>query len=193
MAIPEAIKPITLEEVQAVEGLDEYKGMEIVDGVWTPKREEGGLSIGHGKTGMRVAVPLYTFVNEYKLGEVYIAETIFYLYVDENGVNRMRRPDIAFVVAARVNPNLKAYYFQAPDLAVEIISDSDRKPGVLHKKLTDYFTYGTQQVWLIYNEEKRIVVQNVDGTATTYSIEDTLSGGDLLPGFTLDVAAIFEL
>jgi hypothetical protein len=48
-------------------------------------------------------------------------------------------------------------------------------------------------VWLVYHTKKRIVVQNADGTAATYELGDTISGGDLLPGFTLEVSAIFEV
>ncbi len=104
----------------------------------------------------------------------------------------MRKPDTSFVANEHVKQPEDGYYFQAPDIAVEVISPSDLRPGVLHKKLTDYFTYGTQQVWLIYHDEKRVVVQNADGTAATYELGDAISGGDLLPGFSLSVSAIFE-
>jgi Uma2 family endonuclease len=192
MATPAITKPITLADLRAVDGLDEYKGVEIVDGVWTPKHEEGDVSIGHGQFGGHVFGYLWNYVRENSVGVVYMAETIFVLNVDENGVRTMRKPDASFVSAARVKPPQEGYYFQAPDIAVEVISPSDLRPGVLHKKLTDYFTYGTQQVWLIYHVESRIVIQNVDGTAATYDVGDTISGGELLPGFALEVAKVFE-
>jgi Uma2 family endonuclease len=192
MAVPVVTKPITLDDIRAADGLDEYKGLEIVDGVWTPKHEGGSVTIGHGKYGARLISRLSQFIESRKLGEVYMSETIFVLHIDEQGVKTTRKPDISFVSAARVKPQNAEYYFQAPDLAVEVISPSDLRPGVLHEKLTDYFTYGTQQVWLVYHKEKRIVVQNADGTAATYALGDTIPGGDLLPGFALEVSAIFE-
>ena len=192
MATPAIPKPIMLADLRAVDGLDEYKGMEIVDGVWTPKHEEDSVSIGHGQFGGHIFGYLWNFVRENPVGVVYMSETIFVLNVDEDGIRTMRKPDAAFVSAARVKPPEDGYYFQAPDIAIEVISPSDLRPGVLHSKLTDYFTYGTQQTWLIYHVEKRIVVQNADGTAATYKVGDTLSGGDLLPGFTLEVAKVFE-
>ncbi len=184
------IRPITIDDIIATDGLDEYKGMEIVDGVWTPKQRDEMMSIGHGKFGGRLFVPLWLQVEKHKLGEVYMSETIFILHVDENGVRKMRKPDTAFVVAERVKPPESGYYFQAPDLAVEVISPSERV-GKIREKLRDYFIYGTQQVWLIYPEDKEIVVRKPGQKPETYRVGDTLPGGDLLPGFALDVAVVF--
>jgi Uma2 family endonuclease len=187
-----ATKPITLDEIRATDGLDDYRGLEIVDGVWTPKHEGERLSIGHGKYGARLIGRLLDFADSHQLGDVYMSETVFVLHGNEQGVKTVRKPDIAYVSAERVKPPEEGYYFKVPDLAVEVISPSDLRPGVLHKKLTDYFTYGTKQVWLLYPDEKRIVVQNVDGTAATYEIGDTLTDQDLLPGFMLDLSALFK-
>lgn len=185
------IRPITVEDIIATDGLDEYKGMEIVDGVWTPKSRDENMSIGHGKFGGRLFVPLWLHVDRHNLGEVYMSETIFILHVDEKGVRLMRKPDTAFVAAARVKSPEEGYYFQAPDLAVEVISPTERI-GALRRKLRDYFKYGTQQVWLLYPDEREIVVHTSVDDAKPYRMGDTLTGGDLLPGFSLDIAAVFE-
>lgn len=192
MAIPVVTKPITIADLRSVDGLDEYKGMEIISGVWTPKHEEGSVSIGHGKYGANILAFLWTYLRHNPVGEVYMAETIFVLHVDDEGIRTMRKPDISFVANARVKQPEDGYYVQAPDIAVEVISPSDLRPGVLHQKLTDYFTYGTQQVWLVYHIEKRIVVQRADGTATTYELGDVIADNDLLPGFVLNVADVFR-
>jgi Uma2 family endonuclease len=192
MAIPVTTQPITLADLQRVDGLDEYKGMEIVDGVWTPKHEGEGMSAGHGAFGVNLIIHLGSYIKQHHLGELYMSDTIFVLHVHNNKVRTVRKPDIAFVSTPKVIPNPGDYYFEAPDIAVEIISPSDRRPGVLHGKLTDYFTYGTQQVWLVYHEEKQIVIQNVDGTGQVYRLGDTISDIELLPGFTLAVADVFQ-
>ncbi len=191
MTTPVITKPITLADLQAVDGLDEYKGMEVVGGVWTPKHREGGVSVGNGRIGVRLIRLLGDYVEETRVGEIYMPETIFIMDVDDEKVQTMRKPDIAFVQASRVNPDDFAYYHVAPDLVVEVLSPSDT-PAVIYGKLTDYFTYGTGQVWLVYPREKKIAVHFPDGTATTYESGATLSGGDLLPGFTLDVAWVFQ-
>ena len=171
--------------------MDEYKGMEIVDGVWTPKHREGGVSVGHGRIGVRLIRLLGDYVEQHQLGEVYMPETIFIMHVDENQVRTMRKPDIAFVRTSRVNHDDFAYYQLAPDLVIEVLSPSDT-PAVIYGKLTDYFTFGTGQVWLVYPREKKIAVHFPDGTATTYEAGQVISGGELLPGFSLDVAWVFQ-
>jgi Uma2 family endonuclease len=192
MVVPATTKPITLDDLRAVDGLDEYKGMEIVDGQWTPKHRERGVSIGHGKIGVRLIMLFGEYLSKNpEIGELYMAQTLFVMHVDDEGVKTMREPDIAFVTAERVNRNWSDYYFQAPDLAVEVLSPSDT-PEVIFGKLRDYFTYGTQQVWLVNHKQKKIVVHFPDGTAMTYGAGETVPGGNVLPGFTLDVARVFE-
>jgi Uma2 family endonuclease len=191
MAIPVTTQPITVADVQRVDGLDEYKGMEIVNGVWTPKHKGDDMSVGHGSYGINIILLMGPFVKEHRLGELYMPETIFTLSVQNNKVEAMRKPDIAFVSASKVIANPAAYYFQAPDLAIEIVSPSDT-PQVIHEKMTDYFTYGTQQMWLVYPKQQKIVVHFPDGTAHTYQKGESVPGGDLLPGFELKVADVFE-
>lgn len=184
------IKPITVDDIIATEGLDEYKGMEIADGVWVAKHRDEDMSIAHGEFGGRIFVPLWLFVEKEKLGKVYMSGTIFILHVDEHGVRTIRKPDASFVLKQNVKPPAAGYYHQAPDLAVEIISPSERI-GIIQDKLDDYFTYGTQQVWLAYPDKQRIVVHFPDESSQTYKLGDTLTGGDLLPGFALEIAAVF--
>jgi Uma2 family endonuclease len=184
------LSAITLADITATDGLDEYKGLEIEDGVWVAKHEGEVMSIGHGQFGGRLFVPLWTHVDSNRLGVVYMSETIFILHVDENGVRTLRKPDTAFVSAERVKPPEASYYQQAPDLAVEIVSPTDRV-GAVRKKLREYFQYGTREVWLVYPDAKEIVVHKPGQKPITYILGDVLPGGDLLPGFTLDVAFVF--
>ena len=190
MVTPAVTKPITVEDIIATDGLDEYKNKEIVEGVWVEKYKDEMMSIAHGSLGVRIIFALHGHVNTHQLGEVYMADTIFILHVDENGVRTMRKPDTAFVSTSRVKPPESGYYFQAPDLAVEIISPSERI-GIVRGKLRDYFKYGTRQVWLFYPYDKEIAVYHSLDDYKTYRVGDSLLGGDLLPGFALDVSALF--
>ncbi|PJF40369.1 MAG: Uma2 family endonuclease [Chloroflexi bacterium] len=90
----------------------------------------------------------------------------------------------------RVKPPESGYYHQAPDLAVEIVSLSERV-GIARQKLRDYFAYGTKQVWLIYGGDKEIVVHQAGQNLNIYTVNDILPGGDLLPGFELSLAELF--
>lgn len=182
--------PVTLETVVATLDQDAYRGREIIDGDWVAKTRDDEMSIAHGKFGARLIGELVAYTDAHDVGEVYMSETIFVLHVDSEGVRTLRKPDVAFVQKSRVQPLDAGYYMMAPDIAVEVISPSER-PGIVQGKLRDYFTYGTQQVWLVYPLEKMIVVQHPSGQADTYRVGDRLAGGVMLPGFELDLKRLF--
>ena len=109
-------------------------------------------------------------------------------------VHNARQPDVAFISKAR-HPVLEGVAFPiAPDLAVEVISPSESSNDVL-KKVQRYIEAGTQLVWTVYPLEQTVYVWTPapDGGlhVKTFGIEDTLDGGDVLPGFTLKVRDIF--
>jgi Uma2 family endonuclease len=53
--------------------------------------------------------------------------------------------------------------------------------------------YGTQVVWLIFPSKKEIEVHTPNDVPEVYGVGDTISGGDLLPSFELEVAKFFEI
>jgi len=76
-----------------------------------------------------------------------------------------------------------------PDLAVEVISPNN-KAGDIHLKVLQLLNAGTRLVWLVYPENRTVVAHTTEG-ATTLHEDDTLSGGDVLPGFEITVGDIF--
>lgn len=79
----------------------------------------------------------------------------------------------------------------APDLVAEIVSTSDTAE-VIKEKLTDYFAAGTQVVWLVYPRFKEVEVHTSSRTVRILQAEDVLQEPELLPGFTLKIAKLFE-
>ncbi len=107
-----------------------------------------------------------------------------------------RQPDAAFISKIR-QPELSGVTFPvAPDLAVEVISPSEGSNDVL-KKVARYLEAGTQLVWTVYPDDNTIYVWQSAAddamNAQAFGLHDTLTGGGVLPGFTLKVADIFEL
>jgi Uma2 family endonuclease len=99
-------------------------------------------------------------------------------------------PDVAFMSANRQSgPTGLAWNPLAPDLAVEVLSPTDDLQDV-RIKVTNYLSAGTT-VWLVSPAQKRIEVHAPGKPVVIARPGDTLSGGDVLPGFTLAVAAIF--
>lgn len=99
-------------------------------------------------------------------------------------------PDAAFMSAIRQpGPTGLAWNPLAPDLAVEVLSPTDDLQDV-RVKVTNYLSAGTT-VWLVNPPQKRVEVHAPGKPVVIARPGDTLSGGDLLPGFTLAVKDIF--
>ena len=122
---------------------------------------------------------------------VCILAILFFVLDGEPGnLQVKRRPDVAFVSSDRLQ-DTKGYFYGAPDLAVEIISPSER-PGAIRDKLNKYLQFGVRQVWQVYPDNKQVIVNLPDGTAQTYNVGDVIKGDSLLSGFELDVKTVFE-
>ena len=141
----------------------------------------------HGRTVVRVASRLDQFVDERQLGTVFADSG----YLLEWGPDTVRAPDISFISAARLPPDQvpAGYPTLAPDLAVEVLSPSER-PGARREKLWDYFTAGTRLVWEIDPAQRTITVYRSVHDRTTLAATDELTGAEVLPGFACRVGEL---
>ena len=128
-------------------------------------------------------------VRPRKLGRVYNAEAGFVLFPDRATV---RVPDVAFVRADRMPQGEARRHFVpvAPDLAVEVISPSDRARDIAAKAAM-YQEAGVPLVWLVDPETQTVTVLTLGQESVTLGVEDELDGGDVLPEFRVAVAEIF--
>ncbi|MEM6282780.1 MAG: Uma2 family endonuclease, partial [Chloroflexota bacterium] len=79
-----------------------------------------------------------------------------------------------------------------PDLAVEMMSEHrPRELELLPVKRQHYLAAGTV-VWVVRADQTRIEVYEPDKEAVVLYSGDTLTGGEILPGFELEVATLFE-
>ena len=83
------------------------------------------------------------------------------------------------------------YSEAAPDLVVEIVSPSDTFRGVNDKALM-WLHYGVTLVWVADPDTRTIDVHQSGAPVATFTEDDTLDGGSVLPGFTLAVREVFE-
>jgi len=141
----------------------------------------------HGAVVARLTGRIVAFVEERRLGAVFGAETGFQI---QQKPDTVRAPDVAFVQVSRIPADLPEGFFPGPpDLAVEVVSPSDRASEVL-AKVQDWLEAGCAVVWVVDPETRRIFVyQGVEVSVVKES--GALAGGDLLPGFSLPVAEIF--
>ena len=142
----------------------------------------------HGEVAAGVIALLRDFVKRRALGVVTSSETGFQIGQDPDTV---RAPDAAFVLAERVPPSTPTGFFAgAPDLAVEVLSPTDR-PAAVNAKIRAWLDAGSQLVWVIDPQSQTIAIHAGVDRCTLLRQSDTLTGGDLLPGFAVPVEQVF--
>jgi Uma2 family endonuclease len=139
----------------------------------------------HGSTGAEITGILGDFVKRSGLGKVYASGTGFVL-----GIDTVRAPDIAFVRRERA-VRRRAFVQGAPDLAVEVFSPSD-SVAQLMRKVHQYLKAGCHTVWVVYPESKQVHVLEASGHDRILEADEQLEAPELLPGFSVTVASLFE-
>ena len=106
----------------------------------------------------------------------------------------VRMPDVAFYAWTQFdNRTLPRGQIldHTPDLAVEVLSPSNTV-GEMDRKRGEYFAGGARLVWQVYPETRRVRVYTAVDVFEEVGEEGTLTGGAVLPGFTLSVRRWFE-
>jgi Uma2 family endonuclease len=105
----------------------------------------------------------------------------------------IRQPDISILSPERIRATDPDSYFEgAPELAVEVVSPSDSAED-LDIKTKQYFQSGARQVWILYPKTQTVHVFSSGAAAVILDRDQTLEGGDLLPGFSVPVASLFAI
>ena len=177
MVLPEHGK-MTLEEFLE----SDLEGYEYVKGELIPMPPTSGE---HGKISINLILPLGQYVRENQLGDVYVPDTGFQIG------DRVLMPDIAFVSTQRLPDDLSTAFAIPPDLAVEVVSRTD----ILHRVEEKAFAYlkaGTQMVWVLKPVSETVMVYRSKTDIRVLTCEDTLTGEDVVEGFSCQVAQLFE-
>lgn len=142
---------------------------------------------------------LSDYVRANKLGEVYMQLT-FILPSQErtDWVKGARIPDLAYYAGTRMadykaqTPDYgKKPRAIVPDFVIEIISPNDTLSDV-DEKVDAYLADGVRLIWLVDPQRRKITVYSPDQESPRIVKGDsTLSPGDLLPGFEVNVARLF--
>jgi len=163
---------------------DEYR-LELVRGQVVREPRPGTR---HGEVLIVLGAALYQHVSSNRLGKV-LGDIGCVLSRTEHTV---RGPDLSFVSAHRIAAGSMPWSLLegAPDLAVEILSPSNRA-GEIRDKVTDYLEAGCRLVWVVDARRRRVTVHEPGMQATTLQVSDALDGGLVLPGFRLPLAELF--
>jgi len=140
----------------------------------------------HGKVSVNLVVALANFARERGLGEVLESSTGFRL----PGGN-VRSPDVSFIAADRLvnHPLTDDFSELPPDLAVEVLSPSERPRHVLDK-IGEYLEAGVRLVWVIDPRKAKAIVYRSLSDVTELQASDELDGEDVLPGFRCRLSEI---
>jgi Uma2 family endonuclease len=143
----------------------------------------------HGIVQLNVATLLKVFAKQNKLGRVTVESGT----VTELDPDSVRGPDIAFWSFERVPLKQvpEVYPDVAPDLCVEVKSPSNT-PAKTTLKVREYFKSGVRLVWVVDPEERTVTVYRKPGRGEVFWEDDTITGEDVLPGFSCPVAEFFS-
>ena len=183
---PAAVQaPLTPDDLLALEA-EHGVHYELVNG---ELKERGMPNPEHALIGGRISLRLGSHIEGTDHG-VILLDCSFTLQDDPV---RIRIPDISFIATARIPEGgfRTSPIHGAPDLAIEVVSPTD-KAGELAVKTADYLAAGTQQVWIVEAAARTDAVYRPGGAARVYGADDTLDGGDLLPGLALPVGDLFD-
>lgn len=118
--------------------------------------------------------------------------------VGEAGVITMRQPDtvrgadVIYISNERFAKNPSEKYIEiAPEIIVEVIGQNDRR-GQIENKVGEYIDFGVNQVWVAHYIQKTIDLYYSKEKFTRYTLTDTLTSEDLLPGFKLVLSEVFK-
>jgi Uma2 family endonuclease len=138
---------------------------------------------------MRIAAHLFQHVEAHHLGTVYAAETGFQLTQDPDTVRPL---DVAFVSRQRCEAvgEIEGYWPGAPDVAVEVISPSDRYTDV-EDKVVEWLEAGSRMVIVVNPRQRSVTVYHSRTDVVRLTEEDTLEGGEVIPGWQLPIREVF--
>lgn len=139
-----------------------------------------------GKINKNILFDLEVWNRKAKLGETFDSSTGFNL---PNGATRS--PDASWVAQNRWDALSEAEKKQfpplCPDFVIELMSETDSLVRA-KKKMEEWLENGARLGWLFFpNDEKAFIYRPSKPTEEIIDYRRTLSGEDVLPGFSFDL------
>jgi Uma2 family endonuclease len=141
---------------------------------------------------------LNAFAVQHGLGEVFQETTYAELRDHQSWVEGSRTPDVMFLSRERVRQHASRPGFSlllpfgiAPDLTVEVLSPSEKAVDINRKVRVDQ-GLGVRLIWIADPFQKTVTEYALSGAIKQLGLEDALEGADVLPGFKLPLAELFQ-
>lgn len=124
-----------------------------------------------------------------KLGVVFDSSTGFKL---SNGA--IRSPDVSWIAINRWNSltieQKRGFAPIDPNFVIELMSPTDNLL-ITQQKMAQYMNCGIELGWLINPDEKQVEIYRIEGEKQIINNLSSLSGENILPELTVDLADIF--
>ncbi|HEU5431253.1 MAG TPA: Uma2 family endonuclease [Thermomicrobiales bacterium] len=177
-------KLMTADELLAMP--DDGRLWELVRG---ELREVSPTGLEASATAALLGSWLTLYVIERRLGVVTNAEGGF---VFERDPDTVLAPDVAFVRREHLPaPADRRKFGQvSPDLAVEVMSPTDR-PRAVAEKIAIYLATGVPLVWVVDPSTRTAKVHRPGQQPRHLTIDDALDGEEIVPGFQIRLADVY--
>ncbi len=188
MLVKEKIQPrqqsYTIEEFEQILCLPENVArlFELING----KIVEKLPTQQHGMITSNIGAVLTLFVKKLKLGRV----GAHVCHRKSDDCHNSLMPDISFT-SGNCPLVTEGSVMQMPDLAIEIKSPDDTL-NQMRDKAMYYLANGSRLVWLVVPSKRYVEIHRLNADSEIAFGSDVLDGGDVLPGFSLPIADIFE-
>jgi Uma2 family endonuclease len=141
----------------------------------------------HGWLGQRLSRAIDAWVHSRGLGDYYGSEVGYWIERDPDTV---LAPDGSFVRAERLRDRRQSGYIEgAPDLAIEILSPTDRRKKAA-EKCRMWIATGASMAVLVDPDRRTATVFTAGGDRELCS-DDALMFGDLIPGLAIPLRDLF--
>jgi len=182
--LPQTETLLTGEDVLA---LGDIGPAELVAGRLVPMSPTG---FEHGNYERIISEHLSAFVKSRKLGKVAVGEVGIYT---RRNPDTTRAADVVYISQGRLaqRKSKRGYLDVAPELVVEVLSPDDAWSDVT-QKLREYFAAGVALVWVTDPASRAVYAYRSLTDVREFSGADTLTGDDVLPGFSVSVDKFFE-
>jgi Uma2 family endonuclease len=175
----------TKSEMEAIRARTD-RTCELIDGVLVEK------AVGHYESMLAILIGgrILAYLDTHDVGTIAGADSMMELFP-----GHVRAPDVCVTLWERypggsvpddpIPPVV-------PNLVVEVLSRSNTR-AEMRRKLHDYFTSGVQLVWYIDPRTRTARAHTAEEQFVEFDEKGSLSGGEVLPGFDLSLAEVFNL
>ena len=146
----------------------------------------------HSEIAINIGTAFNVHSRQYGIGRAGV-ETGYILL---SGPDTVRGPDVSFRLVPRSGRRQRIGFLAgAPDIAVEVVSPSNTA-AEMQRKVSEYLAAGSRRVWVVYpsarTANRSVIIHHDDGATITYTGDDVITDEELLPGFSLPLAEIFD-